>query len=166
MANRVKSLIQDLTATDAAVRAAAAEQLAQQASTAQDAAVALVVATGDSDETVAEWAVSALEGLGAPHADDQQRIGELLASPLESTAYWAATLLGRLGGDAAPSVAALIGPLERSPHASVRQRAAWALGEIGAAALPASDALRACAEDSDPRLSQLARRALESFPTK
>jgi HEAT repeat protein len=163
MPERLKKLIHELAAGDAVIRAAAAEQIAQHASAAQAAATALVAASGDADEAVVEWSVAALEGIGAPDAADRERISKFLLSSHENPAFWAATLLGRLGEEAAPAVDALMQTLQHSPHASVRQRTVWALGEIGQAASTAGDALRAASKDGDPRLARLALDVLASL---
>ena len=59
----------------------------------------------------------------------------LLVDGGEQSAYWAATLLGRLGEEAAAAAGPLGQSLTQSFHASVRQRAAWALQRLGPAAL-------------------------------
>jgi len=163
MPQRLKKLIHELADGDAVIRAAAAEQIAQHASSAQAAATALVAASGDADEMVAQWSVAALEGIGAPRASDRERISKFLLSSHENPAFWAATLLGRMGEEAAPAVDALTRTLQHSPHTSVRQRTVWALGEIGLAAKSASDALRAASKDGDPRLARLALDVLASL---
>ena len=80
--------------------------------------------------------------------------------PKPDVAYWAATLIGRLGPDGAASVPALIAALEDSPHQNVRQRAARALGKIGPGAAAAKDSLQKAAAGDDPRMARLAERAL------
>lgn len=165
-ASDLHQAIHDLDSPDAAVRVRAAQNLATRGAEARPAATALVVAAGDPEESVAQWATEALEQLGPAEAGDVGRLARLLTSPAEATAYWAATLLGRLEAGAAPAVASLTAALEKSPHPAVRQRAAWALGEIGPSARSAGGALRAAAEDADPRLARLARRALDAFDRK
>jgi HEAT repeat protein len=153
----------DLKSNDAKVRAAAAEQLAQLEDAAQPSAVALVMANADEDEAVRQWATAALESLGPPAAGDIPQLAKLLSDPHLDVAYWAATLLGRLEADGAPSVPGLVGALQSHPEVAVRQRAAWALGQIGAAAKAAEPALVQAANASDPRLSRLAQEALEKM---
>ncbi len=67
------------------------------------AVVPLARACGDQEETVREWAVAALEELGAPPVADLAVRASLLADQSVDVGYWAATLLRRLGEDAAPA---------------------------------------------------------------
>ena len=90
----------------------------------------LVQACGD-DESVREWAVAALEELGPPPVGALRKLSALVTDANELVAYWAVTLLGRSGSDAAAVAPVLSSVLSTSPHPAVRQRAAWALGEIG-----------------------------------
>ncbi|MBW3543175.1 MAG: HEAT repeat domain-containing protein [Planctomycetes bacterium] len=158
----LSSSIRDLTDAEAVRRAAAAESLARLGPNARAAAVPLVRAAGDADEAVREWAVAALEELGPPERADAKSLAELLAST-EGSAYWAATLLGRLRAEAAEAVPALAAALAADRPLSVRQRAAWALGQIGTAAVAALDALRTAAAADEPRLARLAGIALEQI---
>ncbi len=120
----------ELASSDAARRAAAAERLALLAEGAAEAAVALAQAAGDEEEIVREWAVAALEACGPPPAGAREALVALLDSPSLDVAYWAATLLGRLGQLAAVADRALARSAADSPHAAVRRRAAWALERI------------------------------------
>jgi HEAT repeat protein len=86
----------------------------------------------------------------------------LLTGPDPLPAYWAATLLGRLGEGASAAVAALATTLGAADLA-VRERCAWALGKIGPAAGAARDALRRSAAGSDERLARLASEALTAI---
>jgi HEAT repeat protein len=122
--------------------------------------VGLVRQAGDPEETVREWATAALEGMGAPAVEDQAALVAELASAQPDVAYWAATLLGRLGDEAAPSVDALAKATAEHPLPEVRQRAVWALGRIGPAAGNARPVLEQAAQSSEPRLARLAQRAL------
>src|SRR5690606_25495364 len=126
---------------DALQRAAAAERLAQAAEDAKSAAVPLVRAAGDADESVREWAVAALESLGAPPTENQMELAALLSDPRLDVAYWSATLLGRLGAEAKDSTAALAQALQSHPEMAVRQQAAQALAKIGRPAASAIAAL-------------------------
>jgi HEAT repeat protein len=155
--------IADLSAADSAVRAEAAEQLARLGEDARAAAVPLVRAAGDDEESAREWSVSALEDLGSPADDDLPALAELLAAANADVGYWAATLIGRLEERAAPAVAALTAALADSNPLIVRQRAAWALGKIGPAAAAARPDLEKAAESTDPRLSRLAKQAVEEI---
>ena len=126
----------------------------------KQAAPALVQACAEDDESLREWVVSALEQLGAPADTDLPALVKLLDAD-ELSAYWAATLLGRLHERAAPAVAPLTKCVAASPHPSVRQRAIWALGQIGSAARSAAEVLQQAAASSDPRTARLAREAID-----
>ena len=112
------------------------------------------------DSSVSEWAVAALEELGPPPHESVAELAALAADTNALVAYWAITLLGRLGAAAAVAVNALAQPLESAPDSAVRQRAAWALGKIGVKTQTTLAALQQAGRDSDPRLSQLAAQAL------
>jgi HEAT repeat protein len=163
--SKIALLIAALTASDPNERRQAAETLAQQAEAAQAAAVALVRVTGDDDEEVREAAVGALEDLGPPLVEQLGELAALVADPNADVAYWAVTLLGRLGTEAAAAVPALTAALEPPTAMAVRQRAAWALGNIGAAAAAARPALERAAREPDPRLARLASEALARIKT-
>jgi HEAT repeat protein len=127
------------------------------------AAAPLVRACGDADEQVREQAVAALEDLGPPPAEAIGQLIDLVAHGDPLVAYWATTLLGRAGGDAASAVPALAGCLVSPADLAVKQRASWALGKIGAPAASARAALDRAASDADPRLARLATEALAAI---
>jgi HEAT repeat protein len=156
-------LVEQLGAGDPAGRAEAAERLCRAGAAADDAAVPLVRACGDDDDQVREWAVACLEELGPPPQGTVPQLTELAASRHPLVAYWAITLLGRSGQDAATAVTVLAACLGSAGDMSVRQRAAWALGRIGPAAAPARKALEKAAAEADPRLARLAREAVDSI---
>ena len=145
----------------AAERADAAERLSLAGEEAAAAAVPLVQACGD--EQLREWAVAALEDLGPPPSDTITLLIELVSNSDPLVAYWAATLLGRSGQDAATAATGLAACIDSSADLSVRQRAAWALGKIGAGATSARAALQRAAGQGDERLARLAREALEAI---
>ena len=120
----------ELESADANLRTVAAERLARLGEEAAAAATALTRAVGDSEESVREWAVAALEACGPPPASCRDDLIRLLDSPTLDVAYWAATLLGRLGRSAEAATTALAQSVSDSPHAAVRRRAAWALDKI------------------------------------
>ncbi|HTQ39962.1 MAG TPA: HEAT repeat domain-containing protein [Pirellulales bacterium] len=151
-----------LKSSDPAARAAAAEELAHLEDAAQPAAVALVGATADQDESVRQWATAALESLGPPAVGDVAELAKLLLDKRLDVAYWATTLLGRLESDAAAAVPQLTGALQSHPETAVRERAAWALGQIGPAAAAAVPALNAAVGDG-PRLSRLAKESIQQI---
>jgi len=158
----------DLKSSNMALRASAAELLAHLEDGAQAAAVALVNATADADESVRQWSTAALESLGPPAASDAASMAKLTGDPRLDVAYWAVTLLGRLGPDAghADIVAALVCALDKHPETAVRERAAWALGQIGPAAAAGLPALQNAATQSGPRLARLAKQAVEQISAK
>ena len=100
--NDLSALVASLKSNDPAQRQAAAEQLSQLGGDAQPAAVALVQACQMEDEDTRELVVAALEDLGPPQPDDVPQLAALLKLPSLDTAYWAATLLGRLQVQACP----------------------------------------------------------------
>jgi len=158
--SEVAVLAQQLQHKQVAVRAQAAEQLCHCGAGAAAAAVALVEASGD-EEPVREWAVAALEDCGPPPREAMDRLAGLVAHRHELPAYWAVTLLGRLGPAAAGVAPVLVTALTASPHPAVRQRAAWALGEIGDRQPATVAALERAKGETDPRLARLAAQALE-----
>jgi HEAT repeat protein len=156
MSTNLDQLIQALRSDDLPARQAAADALAR--APLPEAALALVeayAAAGDALESI----TSALEELGRPAASDVAALARLLDSPSLDVAYWAATLLGRAGNDAAAAVAPLVQALGQHAELAVRQRAAWALARIGPTAA-ARPALEEAAAGSDRRLATLAREAL------
>ena len=159
----VAQLTADLRSKDAATRAAGAEQLTHLEEGAQPAALELVLATADADESVRQWATAALESLGAPAAKDLPELAKLLGDGRLDVAYWAATLLGRLGLAAAEAVPALSKSLDAHSEVAVREHCALALGQIGPAAASALTALNRAAADPRPRLSRLAKQAIEQI---
>lgn len=159
----IAALAARLSAAAVADRLAAAEALARAGEEAAAAAVPLVKACGDADDSVREQVVAALEDAGPPPDTAVAPLGELLGAAEPLVAYWAATLLGRAGAAAAAAVPALAARLAPPTDLAVRQRAAWALGQIGAAAKPAVAALEAAQGDADPRLARLAAEALAAI---
>ncbi len=159
----VPQLIANLKSPTAATRAEAAEQLCHLEDGAQPAAVELIQATADADDSVRQWATAALESLGPPATADCQKIAALLASPKLDIAYWSAMLMGRLESAAAAAVPKLTIALTSHPEQAVREQSAWALGQIGPAASAALPALKTAAADPRPRLARLAKTAIEQI---
>lgn len=153
----------ELSATDVTTRRAAAEKLAQAGTAARGAVVPLVRAVGDDDETVCEWSAAALESLGAPDEADLVALVGLLEAASPDSAYWAATLIGRLEKRAVLAVPKLAARLGAKVPDQVRERVAWALGMIGLRHPEAEAALAAAAASDSPRLARTARQALESL---
>jgi HEAT repeat protein len=157
----ISQQIDSLNSADVALRRGAAERLATAPAAA--AAVSLVRASGDDDEQVRQWAVAALEELGAPDAGDVAALAELLSDSRADVRYWSATLLGRLGAAAAAALEALVRVLDADHDPAPRQRAAWAIGNLGRAALAAQRPLQLAAQSEDARLAREALAKLESI---
>jgi len=162
----IASVANDLKSADASVRAKAAEELTHLEGGAQAAAIQLVLAAADADESVRQWATAALESLGPPLASELTKLAELLADTRLDVAYWAAMLLGRLAAGAAAAIPNLAKALESHPELAVRERCAWALGQIGPAANSALASLQRAAADPHPRLSRLAKEAIEQISSR
>jgi hypothetical protein len=162
MAN-LDSLIEQLGGNDLECRRKAAEAVTHLGEAASPAAVTLLQACEAEDEALREWVVAALEQLGAPPIDDVPAISRQLAADQPLSAYWSATLLGRLQHEAKPAVGALGQAVVNSAHPAVRQRAAWALRQIGSAAQGATQQLQEASICSDPRTARLAREALDTI---
>lgn len=152
-----------LSSGSGAEKRAAAEELARLEADAQPAAVALVQALDEEDDELRDWVVAALEGLGPPQPDSASELAQLAVSPGLDSAYWAATLLGRLGPQAATAVPALIESLTGHPELVVRERAAWALGKIGPPAAAARAPLEHAAKSEHPRLARTSTEALQQI---
>jgi HEAT repeat protein len=163
MATDLSSLIAGLSATSAAARSRAAEQLAHAGPAAQAAAVPLVRACADAEDAVRQWAAAALEELGPPLASDLAHLTALVHDEQGDVGYWAVTLVGRLGTQAAPSVPTLAGVLASTRDLAVRERAAWALGQIGPPAAAARPQLQQAAAGNAARLARLAQQALRQI---
>lgn len=145
------------------VRWAAVEFASEHPDCCAHLAVPLVTAAGDPSDAVAMLAADALERLGPPPKTALPELLALLrANEDGEMAFWAVTLIGRLGPDAASATEALCEQLLKSPFLPVRERAAWALARIGAAAASSAVALRIAADGGPPRLTRLATQALES----
>ncbi|MDA7977226.1 MAG: HEAT repeat domain-containing protein [Pirellulales bacterium] len=159
----LEELIAKLNSSDVVSRQEAAECLMSLGPDGQLATIALCKAAGDSDEVVRESSVAALEELGPPDIGDCQRLADLLPTDNSEVAYWAATLLGRLGDAAAGQTALIAQAVADHPSATVRQRCAWALGKIGPAARAAISVLESALESDDARLVRLATAALDEI---
>lgn len=92
----VDELVRALASDDVADRRRAAEAAVQDSELAATAGVPLLDALTDEDEQVRDLITSALEDCGEVEADPLVLL-ERLSMPDDSVAYWAATLLGRLG---------------------------------------------------------------------
>jgi len=160
MSHSLDEMIAQLGAADAEQRAAAAEAISQLAEDAQPAAIPLVKALADEDDSVREWATSALEGLGPPRTQDLAELARLAGGQEPDASFWAVTLLGRAAVEAAQFASVLVEVLQAHPSADVRRKAAWALGQLGDVAA-AREALRIAAAGQDQRVAHAARAALD-----
>lgn len=141
-------------------RRQAAQALAQHREAAQAAVIPLCRAASDGDEQVREWCHAALEELGPPPEEERDALLDLITAE-ELTAYWAVTLLGRLGNAAQPAALPLAALVERTETPDeVRNRALWALGKIGGQAPEIRAALERAAQNENPRTARLAAKAL------
>ena len=162
MTEELSVLISELSSPVASSRSGAAEALMRLGDGARGAAVLLARCAGDDNEETREFAVAALEELGVPSVTDVAAFVELLRQDNADVAYWAATLLGRLGEQAVTAVPALCTALHEIRPLIVRERAAWALGRIGRiGGESAIAALRKAANHPQPRFSRLAQHALD-----
>jgi HEAT repeat protein len=160
----LSELFAKLRAGSQDVRRWVVEQLIDHPKSYRDWIPTLIEATGDLDETVREWAADSLETMGAPRSFDLPEIVELLSEAYDGeVAYWAATMLGRLGPSAHPATDVLARTIRFSKYLPVRERAAWALGQIGPRAAGATLILRETSENATPRLRRIATEALESI---
>ena len=150
---------------DPTVRRTAAEKLCKMGADAQPASVALVKAMGDNDEETQQWASAALEELGPPDVSATPTLVALLQTvDVEAdTAFWAATLLGRLEADGASAVEPLTVAAQEHFSMPVREKAVWALGNIGQPASSAKSVLEKLTASDQPRLVRLAKAALEKI---
>lgn len=163
MSSNIPTLIAALRSNDLEQRRDAAEKLALLGADAQPAALALVESLVTDDDDLREWLTSALEGLRVPPSSDIEPLSALLNRESLDVPYWAATLLGRLGPEAAAAVPDLAEAVRSHREASVRQRAVWALGKIGDAAAGALPVLQAAAGSNDQRLAGLAKEAIKAI---
>lgn len=155
----VDQLAKDLLNGSPEQRAAAAQTLMLLGEAAAGAAASLVTLAGD--DAAGEWCVATLEALGPPPVDQVDQLAKLTTADCEATAYWAATLLGRLGVEAAAAVPALTDAAQHHSALAAQERSVWALGKIGAAASQATQVLAILARSDQKRLARLAKRSLE-----
>lgn len=129
-----KSLQSGLESASLDERRTAAAEIARRADEAAGLAVSLIQAATDDDDEVKQWSSSALEDMGPPLIKDAAAIAALLGHPHADAAYWAATLLGRLGPEAANVAEQLSQAAQSHGTPAVRRRAAWALEKISSGA--------------------------------
>lgn len=118
---------------------------------------------GAHNDEVRMWAAEVLESSVKPAVSDVQPLAQLLANADDGEiAYWASTMLGRLGPEASAAATELEACVRESLYLPARERAAWAISRIGPAAAAATPTLREIASDAPPRLRRLAMEALDS----
>lgn len=153
-------LIRSLSDGSETDRRAAARELASQGEGAQPAAIALVESLAVDDDELREWCVAALEDLGTPRVDDRDALIGLVRHDNAHVAYWACTLLGRLGNGALEAAPTLADVMLTSSAPEVCQRAAWALGKIKSSDPQVVQKLADAAKSDDVRLARLASQAI------
>ena len=97
----VDELVRALASEEVADRRRAADAAVQDPELARVGGVPLLDALTDEDEEVRELIAAALEDCGEVEADPAVLLARL-EMPDDAVAYWAATLLGRLGERALP----------------------------------------------------------------
>lgn len=152
----------ELAGENAALRLTAAEKLMTTPVLARMFAPELLKLCATGEESLREVVVGAIEGMGPPEPAVAAGIAPFLSGD-ELQSYWAATLLGRLGKDAAFAAAELAKALSESPRPVVRERCAWALGQMGPSAKDALPALEQAAASASPRLARFAKEAIASL---
>ncbi len=170
----LSTAIADLSSPEPERRAAAALTLAELGSGARPAAVPLVRAAADDDESTAQAATAAVDSLGPPDAADAPALLELLAAvpPVEDNpsardqAFWAMTLLARLGPHGphvAPFTEELLRRLESPADYEIQRRALRVTAMLGASDPRIVRAVERLASGDDPRISAAAQRARASL---
>ena len=159
------TVLQQLVHGTPSERAEAAENLAHQGPDAAYAVSALLAACEDT-ESVSTWAVAALEELGPPPLSAITALGDLAQSDKPLTAYWAVTLLGRAGRQAADCQEILAILLMGTSELALREKAAWALGRMKADSRKAKLALQVAARSPEKRLSRMGSKALKQIEKK
>lgn len=149
-----------LKSESVAERAEAAETLCTAAPESSFAAAELVRACADEDESVREWVVGALESIEEPPANALEALEESCRSDNALVAYWAVTMMGRMGCAAKAKQDVIAQLLENSKDLSVQEKAAWALGKMEADSSLARHALEQASHSENARLSRVANAAL------
>jgi HEAT repeat protein len=160
--SQIEQFQTELDSRDSARQLAVLEKLLHLPDVARGLVAELLNLLNTESDEVVEYAVGALENMEPPPADAALKISNFLKQN-ELRGFWAATLLGRLGGSAASAVPQLEQSLAQSPSIAVRERAAWALGQIGPAAKSSLPALQVAAASDAPRLSRFAKEAISSI---
>lgn len=166
------ALIESIESSNTDQMKSALADLLKTPSSGQAVASILIGLVSSDDEQVIEQAVSILEDMGAPTADQWVQLPRLLSDYQANTrssdeAYWTVTLMGRFQ-KAHPDQAnlseleSLIQLLSTAPDDNVRERSAWAIGCWGKHATEFVPALEAELASASPRLERLIQRAIQS----
>jgi hypothetical protein len=156
--------IHQLRSDDVKERARAAEEVCRAGLTSAEVTIELIRAA-DDDDSVSQWATAALEAIETPPPVTAAELARLVAADHEASAYWAATLLGRIGGEAVDSESSLAMAVTNSNHQAVKERAAWALARVGVTLDETKRSLQSAAASGTARLKRLAEQALaEAVP--
>jgi HEAT repeat protein len=142
------------------VRLNAAESLSLLGPEAAFAAVDLVGSCAD-EESVREYAVAALEGMGPPPDESIEGLISLLRHRHPLVLYWAVTLLGRTLDRGVEVQKAVAMVARDTSDRSVQQRAVWALGQMHPLLVETRNLLQTFQSSNDPRLARLATQAIE-----
>ncbi len=151
------------------VRAAPAEQVAILRDIATRESVsgytlACIEMIASPDPEVRSWAAEVLEDSILPDRNELRRLTtRMIASNNGEVCYWVATMLGRMGEEASSAVDALAICARDSRYLPARERSVWALRQIGPASAAAVSVLEEVAEDAPPRLSRMARHAIDAI---
>lgn len=125
-------------------------------------ATEIVKLSGAANDDLRMWAAEAMENsVQASPADVGELISLMEQSPDGEVCYWSATMLGRLGIQAAASLPALENCMLHSEYLAARERAVWAISQIGPAATAAIPTLRKTSRElNHPRLQRMAAEAI------
>lgn len=155
-----QGLIQSLQSSDVPVVLEALQECLREVNPPLDVLVKIIPLCAHSNEELREHAVGVCESYEEFQPDSAVALAKLLPGSKNDSAYWCATLLGRIGPDAVVAVPALIDCLQNQSSIAARERAAWALGQIGSEASDAICALKEAVDSTDQRLSRAAKDAI------
>lgn len=124
---------------------------------------ALFAVVASEDEASIELATEALENCGVPPATCSTTLHKTLLHGNSQAVYWAATLVGRLTGQAQPFETDLCTAFGRADlEEFARERIAWAFQQIGSLSGPTRSLLEKQRDRGGPRLKRLIAAALDS----
>jgi HEAT repeats len=123
--------------------------------------IAILLTMLSDDEEVRAWASDALGEIEEVPVETATQLAELTRHVNPPLAGWACKLIGKLP-EPSNHQSALAIALTQHPSISVRQLAALTLGSVHDLSQDTKAALQIAAANSDPRLSRLAKEALEN----